>query len=52
MATINHLLIAVGLVTIVGLCGASFTFGVYVVCKLVDWSPWRIILTINNGPER
>lgn len=49
---IEHLFQAVGLVTLVGACGASMAFGFAAVCRWMAWAPINININVNvNQPQ-
>jgi hypothetical protein len=48
MEAANSILAVIGLITIVGACGASFTFGVAVVCRRMKWAPINITVNVRR----
>ena len=51
MEFINNIVMAVGLVTLVGCCGAAFTLGVALTCRWLSWAPISIIVNNNKYNE-
>jgi hypothetical protein len=48
MEMVHAVLVAIGLAFMVGLCAASATLGVVLVCRWLAWAPINITINVNN----
>jgi UPF0716 family protein affecting phage T7 exclusion len=49
--TMEMVLVAIGLVFMVGLCAASAVLGAALVCRWLKWAPLNITINVNNYGE-